>query len=270
MSIKLIAVDMDGTFLNDEMAYNEERFMNQYRELKARGIKFAVASGNQYAQLTSFFPEIKSEIAFVAENGAFVANAGEELFTGNMSEDTIKAVIRALEQYEVKNVIVCGKKSAYIHENASEDEYLHASKYYYVLKRVPHFENIDDDILKFSISSPAEHCSALLRHLKDAIGYFVTPVSSGHGDIDLIIPGLHKASGIRLLQKQWGINDEECAAFGDSGNDLEMVSAVKYGVAMDNAQESIKQAAAHIAQSNNEEGVLNAIDSILKCEKPFV
>lgn len=59
MSIKLIAVDMDGTFLNDEMAYNKERFMNQYRELKSRGIKFAVASGNQYARLTSFFPEIK-------------------------------------------------------------------------------------------------------------------------------------------------------------------------------------------------------------------
>lgn len=139
-----------------------------------------------------------------------------------------------------------------------------------MLKRVPHFENIDDDILKFSISFPAEHCSALLSYLKNAIGSFVTPVSSGHGDIDLIIPGLHKASGIKLLQKQWGINDEECAAFGDSGNDLEMVSAVKYGVAMDNAHESIKQAAAHITQLNNEEGVLNAIDSILKCEKPFV
>ncbi|MEC1699770.1 Cof-type HAD-IIB family hydrolase [Bacillus velezensis] len=206
----------------------------------------------------------------VTENGAFVVNAGEELFAGNMSEDTIKAVIRALEQYEVKNVIVCGKKSAYIHENAGEDEYLHASKYYYVLKRVPHFENIDDDFLKFSISFPAEHCSALLSYLKNAIGSFVTPVSSGHGDIDLIISGLHKASGIKLLQKQWGMGDEECAAFGDSGNDLEMVSAVKYGVAMDNAQESIKQAAAHITQSNNEEGVLNAIDSILKCEKPFV
>ncbi len=86
---------MDGTFLNDEMAYNKERFMNQYRELKARGIHFAVASGNQYAQLISFFPEIGNEIAFVAENGAFVVNAGKELFAGKMSEDTIKAVIRA-------------------------------------------------------------------------------------------------------------------------------------------------------------------------------
>ncbi|MES9688986.1 HAD hydrolase family protein, partial [Bacillus sp. JJ353] len=48
MSIKLIAVDMDGTFLDDEIKYNKERFMKQYRELKARGIKFVVASGNPY------------------------------------------------------------------------------------------------------------------------------------------------------------------------------------------------------------------------------
>lgn len=66
MSIKLIAVDMDGTFLDDDMKYNNDRFMKQYHELKARGIKFVVASGNQYDQLKSFFPSIKNEIAFVA------------------------------------------------------------------------------------------------------------------------------------------------------------------------------------------------------------
>ncbi|MEC1448631.1 HAD hydrolase family protein [Bacillus haynesii] len=67
MSIKLVAVDMDGTFLDDEMKYNKDRFMKQYRELKAQGIKFVVASGNQYDQLKSFFPSIENEIAFVAE-----------------------------------------------------------------------------------------------------------------------------------------------------------------------------------------------------------
>ena len=46
--------------------------MEQYQELKKRGIKFVVASGNQYYQLISFFPELKDEISFVAENGALV------------------------------------------------------------------------------------------------------------------------------------------------------------------------------------------------------
>ena len=63
MSIKLIAVDMDGTFLSDQKTYNRERFMAQYQQMKAQGIRFVVASGNQYYQLISFFPEIANEIA---------------------------------------------------------------------------------------------------------------------------------------------------------------------------------------------------------------
>ncbi len=55
MTVKLIAVDMDGTFLRDDKTYHRERFLKQYAEMKARGIRFVVASGNQYYQLTSFF-----------------------------------------------------------------------------------------------------------------------------------------------------------------------------------------------------------------------
>ncbi|HAS9941873.1 TPA: HAD hydrolase family protein, partial [Salmonella enterica subsp. enterica serovar Typhimurium] len=40
--------------------------------MKKRGIEFVVASGNQYYQLISFFPELKDAISFVAENGALV------------------------------------------------------------------------------------------------------------------------------------------------------------------------------------------------------
>ena len=61
MSVKVIVTDMDGTFLNDAKTYNQPRFMAQYQELKKRGIEFVVASGNQYYQLISFFPELKDE-----------------------------------------------------------------------------------------------------------------------------------------------------------------------------------------------------------------
>ena len=80
MSIKLIAVDMDGTFLSDQKTYNRDRFMAQYQQMKRQGIRFVVASGNQYYQLISFFPEIAHEIAFVAENGGWVVSEGEDIF----------------------------------------------------------------------------------------------------------------------------------------------------------------------------------------------
>ena len=87
MSIKLIAVDMDGTFLSDQKTYNRERFMAQYRQMKEQGIRFVVASGNQYYQLISFFPELSSEISFVAENGGWVVSAGDDVFNCQLPKD---------------------------------------------------------------------------------------------------------------------------------------------------------------------------------------
>ncbi len=46
MSIKLIAVDMDGTFLSDQKTYNRERFMAQYQQMKAQGIRFVGDAAN--------------------------------------------------------------------------------------------------------------------------------------------------------------------------------------------------------------------------------
>ena len=64
MSVKVIAVDMDGTFLTSDNQYNKEKFMKQYEYMKENDIHFVVASGNQYYQLRSFFPEIQKEITF--------------------------------------------------------------------------------------------------------------------------------------------------------------------------------------------------------------
>ncbi|STI87221.1 putative hydrolase [Escherichia coli] len=51
----------------------------------------------------------------------------------------------------------------------------------------------------------------------------MVPVHTGNGSIDLIIPGVHKANGLRQLQKLWGIDDSEVVVFGDGGNDIEML-----------------------------------------------
>ena len=66
MTVKVIVTDMDGTFLDDAKQYDRDRFQAQFEQLKARHIEFVVASGNQYYQLISFFPELKDQISFVA------------------------------------------------------------------------------------------------------------------------------------------------------------------------------------------------------------
>lgn len=103
-----------------------------------------------------------------------------------------------------------------------------------------------------------------LSSLTELLNGEMVPVSSGHGDIDLIIPGVHKARGLAQLGEKCGIAPAEIAAFGDSGNDIEMLKYAGMSFAMANAQEKVKQAAQTIIGSNNQESVLEQIELLLK------
>lgn len=269
MSIKLIAVDMDGTFLNDSKNYNRERFAEQYQEMKAQGIRFVVASGNQYFQLISFFPDIADEIAFVADNGAWVVSEGEDLFNAELRQEEFLKVVDHLMTQPHLEVIACGKKSAYTLHRYEERFKQLAGHYYHRLQLVDDFSNLDDCMFKFAMNLPDSLLDDTMDSLADKLHGIVVPVTSGHGSIDLIIPGAHKAHGLRILQDRWGINDSEVVTFGDGGNDIEMLRQAGFSFAMGNAPEKIKQIARYETDHCNEQGVLNIIDKILRKEAPF-
>ncbi|MCB5301145.1 Cof-type HAD-IIB family hydrolase [Yersinia bercovieri] len=269
MSIKIIAVDMDGTFLNDQMSFDRQRFSAQYSQLKENGIKFVVASGNQYYQLISFFPDIVNEIAFVAENGAYVSNENTEIFCGEIASDDCHHVLKTLLPIPYLDVILCGKNGAYMLSSSDEEFYTTMSKYYHRLKIIDDFNQVTEPAFKFAISLPNEKLPDFMTFIEYELAGIVTPVSSGHGSVDLIIPGVHKANGIKLLQNIWGVKDEEVVTFGDGGNDVEMLQYAGFGYAMANAPDNIKRIAKYQTNSNNDSGVLNIIDKILRKKPPF-
>lgn len=269
MSIKMIVVDMDGTFLDDRMGFDRRRFGLQYAALKARGIKFVVASGNQYYQLTSFFPQIAGDTAFVAENGAYIVDRGQDVFCGRIDGDHYNKVINTLAEIPYLDVIVCAKNSAYLQESAGPVFYRQMNKYYHRLAWVADFSGISDQVFKFALTLPDEKLPEFMAFIATALADLITPVSSGHGSVDLILPGRHKANGLRILQKQWGIKDHEVVAFGDGGNDIEMLRQAGFGYAMANAPKKIKDAARYETTANNDSGVLRIIDKILASAPPF-
>ncbi|CNF75859.1 Cof-type HAD-IIB family hydrolase [Yersinia massiliensis] len=269
MSIKIIAVDMDGTFLNDQMSFDRKRFSAQYSQLKERGIKFVVASGNQYYQLISFFPDIAHEIAFVAENGAYVSNQNTEVFCGEITRDDCDKVLKILLPIPYLDVILCGKEGAYMLTSSYKSFYTMMNQYYHRLEIIDDFKQVTEPAFKFAISLPDEKLQDFMVFIEHELAGIVTPVSSGHGSVDLIIPGVHKANGIKLLQNIWGVKDEEVVTFGDGGNDVEMLQYAGFSHAMANAPDRIKKLAKYQAESNNDAGVLNVIDKILRNEPPF-
>ena len=269
MTVKVIVTDMDGTFLSDAKSYDRSRFLAQFEQLQQRGIEFVVASGNQYYQLITFFPEIRDRISYVAENGALVYEHGHELFHGELTRHEYQTVIGELEKDPQLHFVACGLESAYISENAPEELVALMSKHYYRLKRVANYHDINDKMFKFSLNLPDSLIPALVDKLHISLDGIMKPVTSGFGFVDLIIPGLHKANGISRLLKRWQISPQECVAIGDSGNDAEMLKLVKYAFAMDNAADSIKAIADYRTDDNNHDGALNVIQAVLDGTAPF-
>lgn len=269
--IKLIAVDMDGTFLDDRKNYNRARFAEQYVELKARGIRFVVASGNQYYQLRTFFPDIAHEIAFVAENGAYIVEAGEDRFVGEFPNGDVAKIIDTLARgnYPQLNYVLCGYHSAWYFPSAPAAYIEKMRRYCYRLQPVERLDQINDRLFKFALNLSDEYVPILMADIDRHHAGVATAVTSGHGSVDLIIPGLHKAHGLALLQQRWGIANPQVVAFGDGGNDLEMLSQAGFGYAMANAPERVKAAAGYLAPTNNQQGVLEIIQQLLDGRPPF-
>ena len=263
MGVKLIAVDMDGTFLSDTGNYDRERFKKQYMKMKESGIRFVVASGNQYYQLHSFFPEFADELTYVAENGAYIISEGKELFAAEIPRKETEAIIDKISEMPAVNMVVCGKKSAYVKIETSDDFFRYANRYYHKLLRTTDIKSVDDQIFKFALNCPVEIVKEVQEELNSLIGHILTPTASGHGDIDLILPGINKAHGLKILQEKWGISETEILAFGDSGNDLEMLAHAYYSYAMENGNEMVKKTARFTAPSNNDNGVLDIIDEYI-------
>ncbi len=232
--------------------------------IKLSPIRFVVASGNQYFKLRSYFEDIDAgDIAYVAENGGYVHDGQQELFVADIATETLARVYPFLESLKAVTAIICGRNSAYVLNTADPAEVANARNHYQRLEFIQSYQDINDTVLKIAIKmSPAIH-DTVLEAAREKLGDVLVSVTSGHEWIDLIIPGVHKAHGIHLLQEQWDITDDEVAAFGDSGNDMEMLQKAGFSFAMNNGSDSVRKIARYSAPTNNDEGVLETIDHIL-------
>lgn len=258
--IKLIATDMDGTFLRGDMSYDEAKFAALHEKMNKHHIQFVVASGNQYYQLQSFFTRY-SNIMYLAENGAYIRTPEKELIVHHFEADQVKEILDQLGTVQNIKMLVCGRKSAYALSTVDAAHVEQMRNYYHRLEVIDSYEQIDDDVLKFAISCPPELTESIVAELAEKLQGLAEPTSSGHGDIDIIQPGINKAAGLKELGELLDTKLDEMVAFGDGGNDLEMIREVGLGVAMANAQPNVKEASDAQTGTNESQGVLSFLET---------
>ncbi|RMC46419.1 Cof-type HAD-IIB family hydrolase [Lactobacillus sp. ESL0230] len=259
--IKLIATDMDGTWLTDEKTYDHELFLREFELMKKRNIKFVVASGNQFENIYQRFPEVASQIYFVAENGALVAHGRQVMHTASISETDWQTLLEIINRFDEK-VTVSGLASAYVLTKDGKAYAQELKKYYEKLTLVANFEDLADKIFKVTFDVSAAKLPTLidlLRREYPQLGFVAGSATS----IDMSTKGMNKAIGLDYLSQKFRINPREMIAFGDSGNDVGMFKYVGQSFATATALPIAKNTASRVIGSSNDSAVQKEIWQIL-------
>ena len=263
--VKLVATDIDGTFLRSDDTFDAERFKKILSRMKELDCNFVVASGNYYYKLRKMFADYGDEISFVSDNGAYVELRGELIFTADIPKATVAYVAEVCKNFPDISVFLCGVKSAYTQRGlVKQKDFDFITAHMPGLHLVENFKDVDDQFLKMCVMVENEKIDDCYKFLRANLQDKLSVITSGFCTIDLILPGCHKASGIKKIAERLKISPAECVAFGDSENDIEMLKYCGQSYAMKNAADIVKAAAKNICPPNDEDGVFVTLEKILQ------
>ena len=270
LDIKMIGFDLDDTLLtsNKELTlYTKEVLMKAIRQ----GIVVLPATGRPLCGLTEEirnFPGIRYALT---ANGARLLDMkeGTILYECLVPRETTEKLLNIFLQYDALVEIYYEgvgfaqeDKLQRIHEffprQAMAEYVLTTRKMVKDVRRKFEETDLPRDKVQAVFKTLEEKERALKEVLSKVEG--IEAVSSLGNNIEVNVKGVNKGSSLVRLGEMLGIRREEIMAFGDGENDIAMMEAVGFGVAMENGLDAVKAAARYITASNNEDGVAKAIE----------
>lgn len=269
--IRLICLDMDGTLLDDDHATVPPRNVAALRAAAARGAAVTIASGRAWSLLQEVNAQLGVTRYAVLSNGAAVLDAetGEWLYRRPMDPAARRAVVALLLEWGLPFEVYCEGEN-YIQADRAEQVISCAlsPEFGQVLRTCSHFPADLNAALEGKAVEklhifhvPPQRRQALLDKVA-AWGPLDATTSFGE-NMELTAPGVNKGTAVQALCARLGVDPEQVMAFGDAGNDLELLRWAGWSFAMENASAEAKAAARYITGTNREGGVGMAVEQYL-------
>ena len=260
MAVRLVASDMDGTFLDAESKVPEGSY-DLVRRLDASGMRFVASSGRRLDTLRTFFGPVADHMDFVAASGAEVMVAGELVDREVFSRVALRRLVRVVDRFECLSLALFDGRSSYLFDDAGRFS-PELDKDLPNPVRARELPGVDAGIVKASICCDGDVMDMAYVLTRELSGDFVF-APSGECWIDVMQRGVSKATGLEQVMEAYGVDASEVMAFGDSMNDLEMLRLAGHPIAMANARDAVKELAARTIGSNAEHAVQRELESLL-------
>ena len=260
--IKLIATDMDGTLLDERGEVDLPRLERLLDHLDQKGIRFVIATGNEIHRMRQLLGPLVKRVTLVVANGARSFENDQMVLGKFWDRELVEAVLDYFKGREISDqLVVSAVNGGFVKEGTvftEVEKFMQPEVIEALYKRMKF-----DQVLKMSLVVGLDRLDQVSQEVQQAFGDQLMAVSSGFGSMDLLQAGIHKAWGLAQLMEKWQLDASQVMAFGDSGNDIEMLEMAAHSYAVANADEAVMAVAKHLAPSHQEGGVYQVIEEYL-------
>ena len=263
MTIKLVAVDIDGTLVNNKREITPQVF-EAVQDAKEAGVKVVIATGRPIAGVAQLLDDLKLRETgnyVVTFNGALVQDTetGEDLLKDTLTYDDYLDIEHLSRKLGVHMHAIT--KEGIFTANRDIGKYtVHESQ----LVNMPIFYRTPDEmkgkeIVKTMFIDEPEFLDQVIAQIPEEFHQRFTLVKSAPFYLEILQKTANKGTAITHLAEKLGYTKDQTMAIGDQENDRAMLEVVGHPVVMENGTDELKKIAKYITKSNEESGVAHAL-----------
>ena len=280
MTIKMIALDLDGPLLRDDKTIDPTTIA-ALKRAREQGVIVTLASGRDKNGCKFVYEPLDLEsgnnyLALVNGQMIYSFQRKEYELDEVLNNEDAQKILKVVKAYDVEAIFCCGydfydyissmqrlkKQFARVVHGRPMDYGLakgHGERNFITIRDKDDFtQDINKVVLVHTERYFQRHLDEIRAQLAD---YDLLEV--GPSWIEIMPKNVNKASALQHIAEENGFTLDEVIAFGDAENDIEMLRRCKYGIAMGNAMEQVKQAAFAVTDTNEQQGIAKALSRYL-------
>ena len=268
MPIKLVALDLDGTTLNNDRIISKAN-RDALEAAVKQGVNVVIATGRAFSALPEDVFRIQGIQYVLTSNGAIITDlqSKQSIYENCIAPTAVEKAVELLKQYNFMIEAFTGggayiDKSYYDRIKETRFSFRHVDYvlttrrpveglYDFILEHKAHIENIN-------VNFEDQSDRAMMRGVLGGLENMTLTTSFDH-NLELGGATTSKAAALKELEAILDVRPEEMMAIGDSPNDMAMLKMAGMPIAVENAKEEVRAIAKYVTATNHEDGVAQAI-----------
>ena len=252
--VQAVFFDIDGTLLGLKSKAIPDSTIEALALLKAQGIKIIVSTGRSYEHAQFLSPY--GFDGYITFNGSYcVDGVGNSFFRHTIDVNDIRILHEHLHTVDRFPVGVMTTEGSFISDITDDVTALFKLLKLDVPRPQPFADALTTEVLQLNLFVDEEKEMHLINKvLKNCESSRWCPEF-----IDVNARGISKQIGMEQFFTRYGLTAAHTLAFGDGGNDIQMLRTAGVGVAMGNAGDNVKAVADYVTDTTEEHGIWNAL-----------